>query len=84
MLFFPVWFVREEFGVFGGRVSGMVRRMWEFPDRVGVEGFVRGDVVFDEFGEDTMTLGTKEESSDGKRDFLPGNIERDESCPGRL
>lgn len=76
--------MREEFGVFGGRVSGMVRRMGEFPDRVSVESFVGGDVVFDEFGKDTMTLGTEEESSDGERDFLPGNIERDKSCPGRL
>ena len=62
----------------------MVRWMGEFPDRVGVESFVGGDVVFDEFGQDTMTLGTEEESSDGEGDFLPSDIERDESCPGRL
>jgi hypothetical protein len=60
------------------RRRGMVRWFGELPERVGVEGGVGGDVVFDEFSQDTMTLGREEECGDGEGDLLPRNIEGDE------
>jgi len=59
-------------------------RSREIPKRVGVKGMIRGNMVFDEFGQDTMTLGGEEKRGDGKGDFFPGNVEGDKSCEGTL
>lgn len=56
----------------------MVRWFGELPERVGVEGGVRGDVVFDEFSQDTMALGREEERGDGEGDLFPCNVKGDE------